>query len=71
MDAIDEKVTNYMTTMFIQQGSFDHVTTWIRETESYCTDKAQRVLVGNKTDMADYRVVTYDTAKVGVSGKMS
>eukprot|EP01046_Picozoa_sp_COSAG06_P069529 COSAG06_NODE_19003_length_858_cov_0.977602_1_plen_86_part_00 len=46
------------------KATFEHVKTWLSETGKHADPKCNRLLVGNKCDMVDARVVDTDTAKV-------
>ncbi|EKX73173.1 Ras-related protein Rab1b small GTP-binding protein [Theileria equi strain WA] len=44
--------------------SFDHITeTWLTDIERYATSNVSKLLIGNKIDLADNRVVTSEEAK--------
>ncbi|XP_064600784.1 ras and EF-hand domain-containing protein-like [Liolophura sinensis] len=45
------------------QESFIRLKDWIREVDAYCNDDVIKILVGNKSDRSDARVVDLDTAK--------
>ncbi|KAL5008153.1 hypothetical protein ScPMuIL_013734 [Solemya velum] len=45
------------------QDSFDHVPNWFEDVKQYTSSVVQCVLVGNKADMAEQRVVDYNKAK--------
>lgn len=36
---------------------------WLAEIENFSTDKVNKLLIGNKSDLGDKRAVSYDTAK--------
>ena len=40
--------------------SFDNLIKWLEETKTYANDKITIMLIGNKTDLAQKRVVSYD-----------
>ncbi len=44
--------------------TFANVKTWLGEIERYAVDGVKRLLVGNKSDLVDKKVVDYNTAKV-------
>lgn len=46
------------------QESFNNVKQWLSEIDRYASDNVNKLLVGNKSDLEDNRVVSYDTAKV-------
>lgn len=43
--------------------SFNNVKQWLSEIEKYATDSVNKLLVGNKSDLASKKVVSYDEAK--------
>lgn len=45
------------------QDSFDGVKMWLQEIDRYATSNVLKLLVGNKCDLLDKRVVDFDTAK--------
>jgi small GTP-binding protein len=45
--------------------SFNNVKQWLQEIDRYATEGVNKLLVGNKSDMADKKVVEYTVAKVG------
>ncbi|OAF67903.1 Ras-related protein Rab-19 [Intoshia linei] len=45
------------------QETFNSVSTWLKEVKSYAVDNVRCLLVGNKIDDVEKRVVNYDTAK--------
>ncbi|CCE62671.1 hypothetical protein TPHA_0D00270 [Tetrapisispora phaffii CBS 4417] len=45
------------------QESFNSVKMWLQEIDRYATSTVLKLLVGNKSDMTDKRVVEYDVAK--------
>ena len=46
------------------QESFNNVKQWLNEIDRYASENVNKLLVGNKCDLTDNRVVSYDTAKV-------
>ena len=47
--------------------SFNNVKQWLQEIDRYATEGVNKLLVGNKSDMADKKVVEYTVAKVCIS----
>lgn len=47
--------------------SFNNVKQWLQEIDRYATEGVNKLLVGNKSDMADKKVVEYTVAKVCVT----
>ena len=45
--------------------SFNNVKQWLQEIDRYATEGVNKLLVGNKSDMSDKKVVDYTVAKVG------
>ncbi|QCE12509.1 Rab family [Vigna unguiculata] len=45
------------------EDSFNNVKQWLSEIDRYASDSVNKLLVGNKCDLADNRAVSYDTAK--------
>ena len=48
------------------QESFNNVKQWLNEIDRYASENVNKLLVGNKSDLADNRAVSYDTAKVEI-----
>ena len=46
-----------------EQKSFDHVTHWLVDIDKHASSNVLKLLIGNKCDLADKRVVDYVTAK--------
>jgi len=46
------------------QESFNNVRQWMEEIDRYACDKVNKLLVGNKCDLSNKKVVEYGTAKV-------
>ena len=49
------------------QDSFNNVKQWLNEIDRYASDNVNKLLVGNKCDLTDKKVVSYETAKVSYS----
>jgi Ras-related protein Rab-1A len=47
--------------------SFNNVKQWLQEIDRYATEGVNKLLVGNKSDMTDKKVVDYNVAKVRFS----
>lgn len=47
-----------------RSDSFNNVKQWLQEIDRYATEGVNKLLVGNKSDMADKKVVEYTVAKV-------
>jgi len=45
------------------QESFDHVEEWLSEVDRYANENTSKLLVGNKADLVDEKVVSEDTAQ--------
>ena len=43
-----------------REESFENTTNWLRQIEIHCQKGVQKVLVANKVDMEDQRVITRD-----------
>lgn len=46
------------------QDSFNNVKQWLNEIDRYASENVNKLLVGNKSDLIDKRVVSYETTKV-------
>ena len=46
------------------QESFNNVKQWLNEIDRYASENVNKLLVGNKCDLAESRVVSYETGKV-------
>jgi GTPase SAR1 family protein len=44
--------------------SYNNVKQWLQEIDRYATEGVNKLLVGNKSDMSDKKVVEYTVAKV-------
>lgn len=49
-----------------EQESFDNVKQWLNEIDRYANDSVCKLLVGNKCDLVENKVVDTQTAKVNV-----
>lgn len=47
--------------------SFNNVKQWLQEIDRYATEGVNKLLVGNKSDMSDKKVVEYTVAKVSIA----
>ncbi|KAJ6803046.1 ras-related protein RIC1 [Iris pallida] len=45
------------------QESFNNIRQWLNEIDRYASDNVNKLLVGNKCDLTDKRVVSYETGK--------
>ncbi len=43
--------------------SFQNVKTWLNEIDRYANENVNKLLVGNKSDLTEKKVVDYQTAK--------
>ncbi len=48
------------------QESFNNVKQWLNEIDRYASENVNKLLVGNKSDLATKKVVDYQTAKVRI-----
>lgn len=51
--------------------SFNNVKQWLQEIDRYATEGVNKLLVGNKSDMSDKKVVEYTVAKVSTPPSLS
>ena len=51
--------------------SFNNVKQWLQEIDRYATEGVNKLLVGNKSDMSDKKVVDYTVAKVIIPAGLS
>lgn len=51
--------------------SFNNVKQWLQEIDRYATEGVNKLLVGNKSDMSDKKVVEYTVAKVSPPPSLS
>lgn len=49
------------------QESFNNVKQWLNEIDRYASENVNKLLVGNKCDLAENRVVSYEAGKVTFS----
>lgn len=56
--------------MLTWSDSFNNVKQWLQEIDRYATEGVNKLLVGNKSDMADKKVVEYTVAKVNRSNEL-
>lgn len=47
------------------QETFNNIKQWLQEIDRYATEGVNKLLVGNKSDMEDKKVVDFNTANVG------
>lgn len=50
------------------QESFRNVKRWLKKVDQYASKDVRKLLVGNKCDLTNRKVVDYATAKVRASG---
>ena len=50
--------------VFGRQESFKNIKQWLQEIDRYASENVNKLLVGNKCDLTDRKVVDYTTAKV-------
>ena len=48
------------------QESFSNVKTWLQEIDRYASTNVSKLLVGNKCDLTNKKVVDFTTAKVSL-----
>jgi Ras-related protein Rab-1A len=58
------KVLSLLYSIFTFSDSFNNVKQWLQEIDRYATEGVNKLLVGNKSDMSDKKVVEYTVAKV-------
>ena len=46
-----------------EQTSFDHGKHWLADSDKHASSNVHKLLIGNKADLADKKVVDYVTAK--------
>jgi Ras-related protein Rab-1A len=46
------------------QESFNNVKQWLNEIDRYASENVNKLLVGNKSDLSESKVVSSETAKV-------
>lgn len=51
--------------------TFANVKTWLQEIDRYASEGCNKLLVGNKSDMAAKRQVEYSTAKARPSARLT
>jgi GTPase SAR1 family protein len=53
------------------QESFNNVKQWLNEINRYASENVNKLLVGNKCDLAESRVVSYEAGKVIVCASIT
>ena len=49
-----------------EKETFENVRTWLEEIERYATDNVNKLLIGNKSDLTERKVIDTATAKVSM-----
>lgn len=44
--------------------TYENVRTWLTEIDKYASENVQKLIIGNKSDLVERRVIEYNTAKV-------
>jgi GTPase SAR1 family protein len=57
-------VVCYLPSPIVSIDSFTNVKKWLQEIDNYAPESVKKVLVGNKSDLTDQKVVEYSAAKV-------
>ena len=50
--------------VYPMQDSFEHTQQWLQKMDKYASPSAAKLLVGNKSELTDKRVVDFATGKV-------
>ena len=58
---------NIVVYLWSVQESFANVKTWLQEIDRYASTNVSKLLVGNKCDLTNKKVVDFTTAKVSVA----
>ncbi len=56
--------------MFIVTDTFTNVKQWLQEIDRYASEGVNKLLVGNKSDLTNKKVVEYSVAKVHFSNRL-